>query len=96
MAFSACRDSSRCAARHAADYLPAATRRGHSALHNLALQFHLFRPRTGDKTKTLGEIVELTTRAAHEQELFSSSDWEFIQWLSESHSDPEGLWIRLF
>ena len=64
----------------------------HSALHNLSLKFQLFRPRTGDKTKTLGEIVELTNRAAHEQELFSCADWEFIQWLAETHPDPEGLW----
>jgi superfamily II DNA or RNA helicase len=63
-----------------------------SALHGLAVSFHIFRQRTGDKLKTLGEIVDLTARAAHEQELFSFDDWEFIQWLSESHADPEGLW----
>src|SRR5207244_4490347 len=38
------------------------------ARHRLAVQFHLLRPRAGEKVKTLGEILELTTRAAHEQE----------------------------
>ncbi len=66
-----------------------------SALHALSVKFHLFRPRTGEKTKTLSEIAELTSRAAHEQELFSPADWEFIQWLSETHADPEGLWDSL-
>ena len=63
-----------------------------SALHGLAVSFHISRQRTGDKVKTLGEVAELTARATHEQELFSFADWEFIQWLSESHADPEGLW----
>jgi superfamily II DNA or RNA helicase len=57
-----------------------------AARHRLGVQFHLFRPRTGDKRKTLTEIIELTTRAAHEQELFQPADWEFIQWLAETHS----------
>ena len=61
----------------------------------LAVQLRLLRPRTGDKVKTLGEILELTTRAAHEQELFPPADWEFIQWLAEMYSartaDPETL-----
>ncbi|MFN7139833.1 MAG: ATP-dependent helicase, partial [Limisphaerales bacterium] len=64
----------------------------HPGLHGLSVTFHLFRPRTGEKAKTLTEIVELTTRAAHEQELFPPRDWEFIQWLSDTHPDPEGLW----
>jgi hypothetical protein len=51
----------------------------------LAVQFHLLRPRTGEKVKSLGEIAELTTRAAHEQELFPPADWEFIQWLASTH-----------
>ncbi|MDB6112290.1 MAG: Non-specific serine/threonine protein kinase, partial [Pedosphaera sp.] len=57
----------------------------HPARHRLGVQFQLFRSRTGEKHKTLSEILELTTRAAHEQELFQPSDWEFIQWLSETH-----------
>ncbi|MDB6064705.1 MAG: Non-specific serine/threonine protein kinase [Pedosphaera sp.] len=56
------------------------------ARHRLGVQFHLFRSRTGEKHKTLSEIIELTTRAAHEQELFQAADWEFIQWLAETHS----------
>src|SRR5882724_10495423 len=39
----------------------------HPARHQLGVQFHLFRTRTGEKHKTLGEILELTNRAAHEQ-----------------------------
>ena len=52
----------------------------------LAVQFHLGRPRTGEKVRSLDELVELTTRAAHEQELFAPADWEFIQWLAEGRS----------
>jgi superfamily II DNA or RNA helicase len=55
----------------------------------LGVQFHLIRPRTGDKIRSLREIIELTTRAAHEQELFAPDDWEFIQWLTETHSNRE-------
>ncbi|MGA2866788.1 MAG: DEAD/DEAH box helicase [Verrucomicrobiota bacterium] len=54
------------------------------ARYRLAVRFHLLRPRTGEKVKTLAEILELTTRAAHEQELFAPADWEFIQWLAET------------
>ena len=55
--------------------------------HQLGVQFHVFRSRTGEKIKTLTEVIELTTRAAHEQENCSSPlDWEFIQWLAETHT----------
>jgi hypothetical protein len=61
------------------------------SLHRLAVQFHLMRPRTGEKVRSLHEIIELTTRAAHEQELFPAADWEFIQWLGETHHQrPDG------
>jgi superfamily II DNA or RNA helicase len=61
------------------------------AWHRLGVQFHLFRSRTGEKLKTLLEVIELTTRAAHEQELFQPADWEFIQWLAETHAgQPDG------
>lgn len=56
------------------------------ARHRLAVQFHLARPRTGEKVRTFSEVVELTNRAAHEQELFAPEDWEFIQWLAQSHA----------
>ncbi len=55
------------------------------ARNRLAVQFHLMRPRTGEKIRSLHEIIELTTRAAHEQELFPPNDWEFVQWLAETH-----------
>ena len=56
------------------------------ARHRLAVQFFLSRPRAGEKLKTLQEIIELTTRAAHEQEQFPPADWEFISWLAETHA----------
>ncbi len=56
------------------------------ARYRLAVELHLLRPRTGEKVRTLREIIELTTRAAHEQELFPPDDWEFIQWLAETHA----------
>jgi superfamily II DNA or RNA helicase len=59
----------------------------HPALHALNVRLNLFRPRTGEKIRPASEIVELTTRAAHEQELFSPQDWEFIQWLAETYGD---------
>ena len=62
----------------------------HPSLRELTVEFHLFRPRTGEKTKSLAELLELTTRAAHEQELFSPVDWDFIEWLAETYADkPE-------
>jgi len=63
-----------------------ATAANHAALHSLAIHFNLFRPRTGERTRPLSEMVELTGRSAHEQELFSPEDWEFIQWLSETYA----------
>jgi len=49
------------------------------------VQFHLFRPRTGARPRTLRDMIDLVTRAAHEQELFPPADWEFIQWLTDTH-----------
>src|SRR5215467_10144281 len=57
----------------------------HPGRHRLAVQFHLMRPRTGEKARSLQDIVELTTRAAHEQEQFPPADWEFVQWLADIH-----------
>ncbi len=45
-----------------------------SALYGLSVTFHLSRHRTGEKVKTLAEVVELTSRTSHEQELFSFED----------------------
>jgi superfamily II DNA or RNA helicase len=51
----------------------------------LAVQFLLMRPRTGEKARTLHDLIDLVVRATHEQELFSPHDWEFIQWLADTH-----------
>jgi len=56
-------------------------------LRRFAVEFHLFRPRTGEREKSIPELAELVTRATHEQELFSPADWEFIQWLAETYKD---------
>jgi hypothetical protein len=64
--------------------LPAAD---HPSLHALKVQLNLFRPRTGEKIRPVAEIIDLITRATHEQELFSPQDWEFIQWLAEVYAD---------
>ena len=60
-----------------------------SSVYRLHIDFHLFRPRTGDKLKTLAELIELTTRATHEQELFAPGDWEFIQWLANEFATED-------
>jgi superfamily II DNA or RNA helicase len=59
----------------------------HLGLHKLVLRFCLSRPRSGAKVRSLGEIMELTRRATHEQELFSPEDWRFIQWLAEAGTE---------
>ena len=51
------------------------------------MQFHLIRSRNGEKVKTLREMIDLTVRAAHEQELFPPADWELIQWLADTPKD---------
>ncbi|HEU6448874.1 MAG TPA: DEAD/DEAH box helicase [Verrucomicrobiae bacterium] len=53
--------------------------------HRLAVQFLLSRPRTGEKARTLHDLIDLVVRATHEQELFPPHDWEFIQWLADTH-----------
>ena len=60
-----------------------------SPLHELVAEFHLFRPRTGEKKKSLADLIDLNTRAAHEQELFPAFDWEFIQWIVENNRHRE-------
>jgi superfamily II DNA or RNA helicase len=67
-----------------------------SSLHGLQVTFFISRNRTGEKAKKVAEVVDLTSRAAHERELFSFEDWQFIQWLADTHADPEGLWESLF
>jgi len=58
-------------------------------LYGLEVQFLVFRPRTGEKAKSLPEMLELTSRSAHEHELFSAHDWEFILWLSDLYQGEE-------
>jgi len=60
------------------------------ARHRLAVRFLVSRTRTGEKLKTLAEMLDLVTRAAHEQELFPIGDWEFIQWLAETYPEANG------
>jgi len=57
--------------------------------HRLAVQFLLSRPRTGEKARTLRELIDLVVRATHEQELFPPHDWEFIQWLADTHRNRQ-------
>jgi superfamily II DNA or RNA helicase len=66
-------------------------------LHELKAEFHIFRPRAGEKKRTLGEIFDLRTRAAHEAELFPAADWEMISWIAERYADlpPETEFLRL-
>ncbi|HYE33032.1 MAG TPA: DEAD/DEAH box helicase, partial [Methylomirabilota bacterium] len=85
-------DSPRATIRAIARVEPAA---GKPLLHQLAIQCHLFRPRTGEKVKTPAELVELTTRSAHERELFHAHDWEFIEWVGEQCGAKEGDTITL-
>ena len=77
-------DSPRAALRVICEVQPAAE---HAALHVLAVRFNLFRPRTGERIRSLSEIIELTARSTHEQELFSPEDWEFIQWLAQTYAE---------
>ena len=63
------------------------------ARFRLGVQFHLFRPRTGEKVRSLRDLIDLATRAAHEQELFPPADWEFIAWLTEITGKP--VWIAV-
>jgi superfamily II DNA or RNA helicase len=56
--------------------------------HRLAVQFLLSRPRTGEKARTLREMIDLVVRATHEQELFPPADWEFIQWIADTQRNP--------
>ncbi len=63
---------------------------GGDGLSQLAIAFNIVRSRTGEKDRTLQEVIELTLRATQEQELFPPEDWELIRWLAENyrHRDP--------
>jgi superfamily II DNA or RNA helicase len=55
--------------------------------NQLALQLLLLRPRTGEKARSLRDLVDLVVRAAHEQELFTPQDWEFVQWIYDTQRE---------
>ncbi|MBI3414224.1 MAG: DEAD/DEAH box helicase [Verrucomicrobia bacterium] len=76
-------DSPRAMLRVLCQVQPAAD---HPSLHELSVQFSLFKPRSGEKLRPLAELTELTERATQEQELFAPADWEFITWLSENYA----------
>jgi len=67
------------------------------ALSRLLLQFLLSRPRSGTRSKPIGDLIELTRRAAHERELFSAEDWRFIEWMAaeSGDQDPQACQILL-
>jgi hypothetical protein len=54
-----------------------------SSLHHLKMEFYVNRPRAGEKKRTIPELLDLRTRAAHEQELFPTVDWDCIQWITD-------------
>ncbi len=58
-----------------------------AARHTLSVQFLLLRPRTGEKARSLSDLVDVVVRAAHEQELFAPQDWEFVQWIYDTHRE---------
>jgi len=62
-----------------------------SPLHGLRIEFGILRQRTGEKVRTLAEILELPGRSTHEQELFSIGDWEFIRWLAAHYADQKEI-----
>lgn len=75
-------DAPRAHLRVLARMVPSARQEG---MHELGIEFVLFRPRSGEKQRTTGELIELTSRAIHEQELFPVHDWDFIRWLADTY-----------
>jgi superfamily II DNA or RNA helicase len=67
-----------------AEVAPAADK---SPLHALKVHFNLFRPRTGERHRTISDLVDITTRSGHEQELFAPADWQFLLWLAENYHE---------
>ncbi len=60
---------------------------GTPGLNAIRIEFSVFRPRVGEKRKSLSELLDLTARAAHEHELFPALDWEFIEWIENVYSN---------
>lgn len=67
-----------------------------SPLHHLKMEFYIFRPRAGEKKRTIPELLDLRTRAAHEQELFPPNDWECIQWITDLYAKSEETGDAIF
>ncbi len=61
------------------------------ALCKLKVEFAVSRPRTGEKVRTLREMLELASRSTHEEELFPPHDWEFIRWLADNFDAEKEL-----
>jgi hypothetical protein len=78
-------DAPRAALRIQCEPVPAD---GQPGLHHLAVHLFIERPRAGEKERSLREVIDLTTRATHEEELFSREDWSFIQWLAHTDANP--------
>ncbi|MBK9137683.1 MAG: DEAD/DEAH box helicase [Verrucomicrobia bacterium] len=55
--------------------------------HELGIEFLLYKPRTGEKPKTVAELIDHATRAAHEEELFPARDWQCIVWVRDHYRD---------
>ncbi len=53
----------------------------------LCVKFFLFRSRSGEKERSVSELCDLRTRAAHEAELFPAEDWQVIDWLHGNWSE---------
>ncbi len=53
--------------------------------HHLAVQMIITRQRAGEKPKSIADLNDLITRAAHERELFHPQDWDFIEWVTVAH-----------
>ena len=64
-----------------------------AARHRLTVQFLLSRPRTGERARSVRDLLDLVMRASHEEELFAPADWEFITWVAATHKagpHPDG------
>ncbi len=64
---------------------------GGGGLCQLIVAFNIIRSRTGEKDRTLAEVIDLTLRATQEQELFPAEDWDFIRWLAENYKHLEPI-----
>ena len=60
---------------------------GDSVLNAFQAAFSVYRPKSGEKLRTLGEMLEIAGRSTHEEELFSAADWDFVSWLGEAYPD---------